>query len=90
MPARTAVQGWPALPQPARHLWASAAQAIASFIVRRAASQAHRELAALDDRMLADIGVGRAELKPLLDALAEARTAAVLAQFPWNHPRMSA
>lgn len=78
------------LRQAARHLVATAARAIAWSIARRAARRAHRELAALDDRLLADIGLVRTELIPVLDALAETRAAPVLAQFPWNRPRMSA
>ena len=70
------------LRQTARHLVATTARAIVSSIARRAARRAHRELAALDDRLLADIGLVRAELIPVLDALAETRAATVLAQFP--------
>ena len=78
------------LRQTARHLVATAARAIVSSIARRAARRAHRELAALDDRLLADVGLVRTELILVLDALAETRAATVLAQFPWNRRRMSA
>jgi uncharacterized protein YjiS (DUF1127 family) len=73
-----------------RHLAEIAAHVIASIVLRRAASRAHRELVAMDSRLLADIGLARAELSSLLDALAEARTKSFLAQFPWNCPRMGA
>jgi uncharacterized protein YjiS (DUF1127 family) len=89
-PAQMTVPSWPRLPQAVRYLAQIAAHAIASAVLMSAARQAHRELAALDDRMLADIGLVRAELTSLLEALAEARTAGVLAQFPWNRPRMGA
>ena len=78
------------LPQAAGCLADIAAHAIASAVLRRAARQAHRELAALDDRTLADAGLVRAELMSLLEVLVETRTAAVLGQFPWNRPRMGA
>ena len=48
---------------------------IASAVVRRAERQARRELAALDDRTLGDMGLARSELTSLLEALAETRTA---------------
>ena len=68
---RPTVPSRQALRQTARHLMATAARAIVLSIARRAARRAHRELAALDDRLLADIGLVRAELDPVLDALAE-------------------
>jgi uncharacterized protein YjiS (DUF1127 family) len=89
-PAHSAVARWLRLAQPAGYLAAMAARAVALAIVRRAASQAQRELVALDNRTLADIGPARAELTSLIDAVAETRTAAVLAQFPWNCPRTGA
>ena len=67
-----------------------ATYAIASTIVRRAVMRAHRELVALDDRTLSDIGLVRSELTSLLAAVAERRTAAVLAQSPWSRPRLDA
>ena len=78
------------LPQVVRCLAALAANVIASAVVRRAESQARRELAALDDRTLADMGLVRAELLSLLETLAETRTQAVLGQFPWNRSRLGA
>ena len=88
MPEQMSVPNWPTLPRVVKYLGAIAANATAWIVVRRATKQAHRELVALDDRTLADIGLVRGELTSLLEALAEARTAAVLAQFPWNRPRM--
>lgn len=78
------------LPQAARYLAAIAASRIASIVVRRAKRQAYRQLAAVDDRTLRDMGLVRAELMSLLEALAETRTAVVFSQFPWNRPRMGA
>jgi hypothetical protein len=78
-----AVQRWLAL-QAARCLGA-----IASGVLRRALRQAHRQLMALDDRTLADLGLFRTELTPLLMALAGTPTAAS-SQFPRYRPRMGA
>lgn len=89
-PEQISEPNWLTLRQVAGTVAAITANAIASTVMRRAASQAHRELAALDDRTLADIGLVRPELTSLLESLAETRTAAVLAQFPWNRPRIGA
>jgi uncharacterized protein YjiS (DUF1127 family) len=86
----SSVPSWLTLPQAARSLAEVVAHAIALAVLRRATCQAHRELAALDDRTLADLGLVRAELTSLLEVLAETRTATVFAQFPWNRPRMGA
>jgi uncharacterized protein YjiS (DUF1127 family) len=81
---------WLPLAQAAEYRAAIAANAVASAILGRAARQAHRELAAMGDRTLADIGLARPELASLLEVLAEARTTAVLSQLPWNRPRRGA
>lgn len=78
------------LPQVARYLAATTVNVIASIVVRRAERQARRELAALDDRTLGDMGLVRADLMSLLEVLAETRTAAVLFPSPWNCPRLGA
>jgi uncharacterized protein YjiS (DUF1127 family) len=80
----------PVLPRVARYLTAIAATRIVPVVVRRVERRAHRELAALDDRTLEDMCLARAELMPLVDALAETRTASALTRFPWNCPRMGA
>jgi uncharacterized protein YjiS (DUF1127 family) len=89
-PERMRVPDWPALPRAARYLAAVAANWIAPVVVRRVERRAHRELAALDDRTLADMGLGRAELTSLLEALAETRAALSLSQLPWTCPRPGA
>lgn len=89
-PAKMTASSWLMLPQAANHLAEMAAHAIASAVLRRTACRARRELAALDDRALADIGLVRAELTSLLEVLAERRTTAVFAQFLWNLPRKGA
>jgi uncharacterized protein YjiS (DUF1127 family) len=80
----------PALPRAVRYVAAIAASWIVPAVVRRVERRAHRELAALDDRTLADMGLARAELMSLLDALAETRAAVSLSQFPWTCPRLGA
>jgi len=88
--ARVTVPGRTGLPRAAAKLAELAALAVASAILRRAARQAYRELAALDDRTLRDIGLARCELASIAQTFAETRTAAALAQFPWTNPRISA
>lgn len=88
--AKMAVRTWPILLRTANHLVATATNAVVSTIVQRAAAQASRELAALDDRTLADVGLNRVALTSRLDVLAQKRTAAVLAQFPWDGQRVGA
>jgi len=88
--ARVTVPGQPGLPRAAAKLAEFMALAIAAAVLRRAARQAYRELAALDDRTLKDIGLARCELAAISEAVAESRAAAVIAQFPWTNPRISA
>ncbi len=80
--ARVTVPGGRGLPRAAAKLTEFAHLAIASAVLRRAARQAYRELAALDDRTLKDIGLVRCELASIGQTVAETRTAAALAQFP--------
>ena len=80
--ARATVPGARGLPGAAAKLTEFAALAIASAVLRRAARQAYRELAALDDRTVKDIGLVRCELASIAEAVAETRTAAAFAQFP--------
>jgi uncharacterized protein YjiS (DUF1127 family) len=84
------VPGRQRLPRAAAKLAEFATRAIAAGVLRHAARQAYRELAALDDRTLKDIGLPRCELASIAQAIAEIRSAAVLAQFPWTNPRISA
>lgn len=84
-PGQMSIPNWPPLPRVFRCLGA-----IASAVVRRATKQAHRELVALDDRTLADIGLVRADLMSLLETLTVTRTAAVLSPSIWNCPRPGA
>lgn len=79
---------WRALPQLVRHLAALAAHAIVLTVLQRAERQARLELAALDDRTLRSMGLVRADLMMMLDALAESRTAAALSRSPWNGRRL--
>jgi uncharacterized protein YjiS (DUF1127 family) len=88
--ARVTVPGQLALRQAAAHLAEAVALAFASAVLRRAERQAQRELAALDDRTLADIGLVRAQLTSLEDAFTETRAAAALGQFPTDHSRLGA
>jgi uncharacterized protein YjiS (DUF1127 family) len=81
--ARATVPGRPDLPRAAAKLAELAALAIASAVLRRAARRAYRELAALDDRTLKDIGLARSALASISQAVAEGQAAAVIAQFPW-------
>ncbi len=73
---------WLTLPSAVKYVATAATNAIASIIVGRTVMRDHRELVALDDSTLSDIGLVRSELTSLLAAIAERRTAAVLAQFP--------
>jgi uncharacterized protein YjiS (DUF1127 family) len=67
-PGQTSVANWPTLQQAAGRLAAIAANWIASTVSRRVERRALRELAALDDRALADIGLVRADLMSLREA----------------------
>ncbi|MDX2201373.1 MAG: DUF1127 domain-containing protein [Hyphomicrobiaceae bacterium] len=80
-PARMAL--WPGW-----DLAALAGRLIASAVLRRAERKARRELAALDDRTLEDMGLVRADLTALLDALAERRAAVALSRSPCNCRRL--
>jgi uncharacterized protein YjiS (DUF1127 family) len=72
-----------------RRLAALAAEAVLSGVLRRAVRRAHRELAAFDDRMLADIGIDRAMVEDL--ASINRRDAWMcFAQFPWHRLHTSA
>lgn len=88
--ARVTVPGRPGLPRAAAKLAEVMALAIAAAVLRCAARQAYRELAALDDRTLKDIGLARRALAAVSEAVAKGRAAAVIAQFPWNTPRIGA
>jgi uncharacterized protein YjiS (DUF1127 family) len=66
-PAQIVELSWLMLLRRARNLAVAAGAVASAVVLRRAASRAHRELAALDDRTLADIGLDRAELMSLLD-----------------------
>ncbi|HET7156591.1 MAG TPA: DUF1127 domain-containing protein [Hyphomicrobiaceae bacterium] len=79
----------PVVPQAARHLASLAADAIVSAVLRRALQRMYRELAASDDRTLADIGLDRAAVADLT-AISRQETWMSLTQFPWNRPHTSA
>ena len=72
-----------AVPEILRHVVLRAAETIASLIVARAANRAYRELAALDDRMLADIGLDRAAVEHLA-AINRREAWTSLAHFSWT------
>jgi hypothetical protein len=74
-----------AVPEAARQIAALVADAIASTVLRRAVRRAHRELAALDDGMLADIGLDRAAVDDLA-AISRRETWMSLTQFPGRCP----
>jgi uncharacterized protein YjiS (DUF1127 family) len=69
-----------------RRLAALAAEAVLSAVMARAVRRAHRELAALDDRTLADIGLDRSAVEDL--SAISRRTA--LGQIPWHRLQTSA
>jgi uncharacterized protein YjiS (DUF1127 family) len=78
----TSAAALPAVPEAARRLIALAAETLASLVTACAVRRAYRELAALDDRLLADIGLDRATVQKLAATnLREASTS--LAQLPW-------
>jgi uncharacterized protein YjiS (DUF1127 family) len=70
--------GGPVTPLAAKRLAALAAEAIASAVLLRAVRQAHRELAAMNDRALADIDLDRALVEGLA-TLSRRRTGMSLA-----------
>ena len=90
-PASNAMRaaGLPLVPQAARRLASLAAGDIASAVMHRAVRRAHRELAALDDRTLADIGLDRAAVEHLA-AIGRRETSMSLAQFSWHRAHTSA
>ncbi|MGE8941481.1 DUF1127 domain-containing protein [Leptospira interrogans] len=71
MPEQMTHPSWPTPASAVRCVAEVAINAIASTIVRRAVMRARRELVALDDRTLSDIGLVRSELTSLLAAIAE-------------------
>lgn len=77
------------VPQAARRLASLAADAVASAVLRRAVRRAYRELAVLDDRMLADIGLDRAAVDEFA-AISRRETRSCLAQFPGHRLPTSA
>jgi uncharacterized protein YjiS (DUF1127 family) len=90
-PASNAMRGviLPVVPESVRRLTALAAGTIASVVAACAVRRAHRELATLDDRLLADVGLDRATVEALAaNSLRE--TWATLAQFHWYRTHTSA
>lgn len=73
----------------ARRLASRAVEAIVSAVLRRAVRRTHHELAALDDRMLADIGLDRASVDALA-AISRREAWVSLAQFAWHRRSASA
>ncbi len=57
---------WPTVAGSLRGLAHAVARRAADYVVRRVARRAHRELRALDDRVLEEIGLDRARLAALL------------------------
>ena len=73
----------PAVPEVARRLAALTARTLASVVTAYAMRRAYRELAALDDRLLADIGFDRATVEKLASRnLRETRLS--LARFSYH------
>ena len=84
-PATNAMSGavLPVVPEAVRRIAAHAAQTLASVVAACAVRRAYRELAALDDRLLADVGLDRATVDGLAaNSLRE--TWISLAHLPWN------
>jgi uncharacterized protein YjiS (DUF1127 family) len=79
----------PAVPEAARRLAALAAETLASVVTACAVRRAYRGLAALDDRLLADIGLDRATVENLA-ANSQRETWTSLAQVPWHRSHTSA
>jgi len=79
----------PVVPETLRRLVTFVAEIVAAVVLARAVRRAHRELAALDDRTLADIGLDRAAVMDIAASdLWETRMS--LAQFPWHRLHTSA
>jgi uncharacterized protein YjiS (DUF1127 family) len=83
-PASNAISGalLPVVPESVRRLAALAAETLSTVIAACAARRAYRELAALDDRLLADVGLDRERVEALA-ATSLQDTWASLAQFHW-------
>lgn len=90
-PASNAMSGagLPLVPEFIRGLAALAAETVASVVTAFAMRRAYRELAALDDRLLADVGLDRAVVEALAASSLRA-TRASLAQFHWLSTRSAA
>lgn len=90
-PASNAMSGdgLPLVPESIRRLAALAAGTVALLVTACAMRRAYRELAALDDRLLADIGLDRATVETLA-ASGLRQTRASLAQFHWLSTRSDA
>lgn len=79
----------PVVPEVLRRLATVLTETILAAVLARAVRRAHRELAALDDRTLADIGLDRAAIGDLAATdLWEFRNSP--AQFPWHRLHTSA
>lgn len=76
------------VPQAARRLASRAAGAIASAVLRRAVRRVNRDLAALDDCTLADIGLDRAAVDGLT-AISRRATWMPPAHFARHRPHIS-
>ena len=90
-PASNAMNGavLPVVPEPLWRLAVLAAEAVAAVVTACAIRRAYRELATLDDRLLADVGLDRATVEALAaNSLRE--TWATLAQFHWYRTHTSA
>lgn len=90
-PASKAMRGavLPVVPWSVRRLTALAAGALASVVTVCAVRRAYRELAALDDRLLADIGFDRATVEGLA-AHSLCQTWLSLAHLHWHRTHTGA
>jgi uncharacterized protein YjiS (DUF1127 family) len=78
----------PVVPESLRRLAVLAAEAVAAVVAACAMRRAYRELAALDDRLLADVGLDRATVEALA-ARSLRETWAFLAQSHWYRTHTS-